>query len=248
MGVRTKSWGPCAWRTLEVLARAYDRLPPAQQPFDALHSFLQLLGLVLPCSYCRNSYIGFIYDPRCRCTNIETVVQTQGALRLVFNLHNRVSRKLHRQAVEAAGGDDQQREEAERHWASRFPSWVQVQQRVEALPPLASRDTWLNLTKFLAYIVCDYPTEPTEGARRTRFFIARFGHTVGALLTALGWAPAGAALTKVFDPQRQFLQPTQNAKQRVTRIYKLYTLLFKDQNAQQPWINEVLSAIVGHCG
>jgi hypothetical protein len=86
MGVRTKVFGPFAWRFLHSLARFLDA-----HGID-YHPYFAPLGFVLPCVYCRSSYPAFYQAERTQRT----------ATAFVYQVHNRVNAKLSAQGERVA--------------------------------------------------------------------------------------------------------------------------------------------------
>ena len=58
-GMQTRVWGPAGWLFLHSIAQNYPWKPtPEQQEY--YFSFFKLVGNVLPCRYCRESYQKYI--------------------------------------------------------------------------------------------------------------------------------------------------------------------------------------------
>jgi hypothetical protein len=91
-GMQTRVWGPAGWLFLHSIAQNYPWKPTEKQKKNYLH-FFRLLGNVLPCRYCRESYQEFIKLPE---TELKRSVMTS-RLTLVtwlYNIHNKVNEKL----------------------------------------------------------------------------------------------------------------------------------------------------------
>lgn len=93
-GVSTKAWGPATWKVLEGLAACCDtKAAVALGDVDeAMAALLELLPSVLPCSYCRASVDEFLKD--LTKGDVLAKIRDWGAVRLVYELHERVSKKL----------------------------------------------------------------------------------------------------------------------------------------------------------
>ena len=61
-GMQTRVWGPAGWVFLHCIAQNYPQEPTPEQKKD-YQSFFRLVGNVLPCRYCRESYQEFIKQP-----------------------------------------------------------------------------------------------------------------------------------------------------------------------------------------
>lgn len=98
MGVRTKDFGPYAWRVLEAMANQYDEMPSTRLRY-VFGQFLYLLGFLLPCVFCRVSYREFIsgLNPN---TDISSMLKLNRAKLLIYNLHECVNEKLYQQSLE----------------------------------------------------------------------------------------------------------------------------------------------------
>lgn len=81
-GVKTTSWGPCAWVVLHGLSKAIDGKPGLSRDFNL---FIINLQSVLPCVHCRRSLTKFYKGPPRRST---------GYSRFMYTLHNKVNKKL----------------------------------------------------------------------------------------------------------------------------------------------------------
>ena len=94
-GMMTKVWGPTGWLFLHCVTFGY---PYAINPENPEHlnkkreyqDFFHLLGKVLPCRYCRESYEDFIKE-----TPIEPNLNTRKDLcHWLYQIHNKVNHKL----------------------------------------------------------------------------------------------------------------------------------------------------------
>jgi hypothetical protein len=94
-GMITKVWGPPGWLFLHCVTFGY---PFKIDPTNAEHlqkqrdyrDFFHLIGKVLPCRYCRDSYLLFIKD-----LPIEKFLDSRDSLcRWLYNVHNKINEKL----------------------------------------------------------------------------------------------------------------------------------------------------------
>jgi len=92
-GLITKIWGPCAWEFFHCATFGYP-LEPTEEQKQQYKNFFIVIGFVLPCKYCRDSYTEFINsDPDCILKDSD--LENRDALtRWAFRLHNRVNKKL----------------------------------------------------------------------------------------------------------------------------------------------------------
>lgn len=90
-------WGPVGWKFLHTLAHGYPEVPldfdrenglPAGTTAASYERFFVSLGSVLPCKYCRDSYLAYISasPPRTECRSSLT--------KWLWEIHNRVNCKL----------------------------------------------------------------------------------------------------------------------------------------------------------
>ena len=94
-GMMTKVWGPAGWLLLHCVTFGYpytinpDNLDHAYKK-DHYKSFFNMVGHVLPCKYCRESYIEFSKE-----TPIDNFLDTRDNLcRWLYIIHNKVNNKL----------------------------------------------------------------------------------------------------------------------------------------------------------
>lgn len=94
-GMMTKIWGPPGWLFLHCIAFGY---PYTIDPNNPKHStkkqdyarFFNNIGSVLPCKYCRESYMEFIRE-----YPIDNHLNTREALcKWLYEIHNKVNDKL----------------------------------------------------------------------------------------------------------------------------------------------------------
>jgi hypothetical protein len=91
-GLMTKIWGPHMWFAVHSIAYGYPINPTPDQK-EQYKIFLQYLGFVLPCSYCRQSYLFFITDGDTKLTD-EVFENRESLTKWTFRIHNRVNNKL----------------------------------------------------------------------------------------------------------------------------------------------------------
>ena len=93
-GLITKIWGPVMWESIHCVAFGYPVNPTVTQKRKYKEYFLNL-GHVLPCSLCQTSYNFFINDKNSDTFLSDNVFKSRLTLaKWVFNLHNRVNKKL----------------------------------------------------------------------------------------------------------------------------------------------------------
>jgi hypothetical protein len=91
-GMQTRVWGPAGWLFLHSIAQNYPWKPtPEQQEYYFL--FFKLVGNVLPCRYCRESYQKFIEQGKSRLT-LNTMINRKSIVTWLYNIHNRINKKL----------------------------------------------------------------------------------------------------------------------------------------------------------
>ncbi len=91
-GMITKIWGPGLWESLHCITFGYPMQPTEEQK-NTYKRWLTDLGLVLPCSYCRESYQNFIKTEDTILS--DEVMKDRPSLTFwLFKLHERVNKKL----------------------------------------------------------------------------------------------------------------------------------------------------------
>ena len=94
-GMMTKVWGPPGWLFLHCVSFGY---PYAINPSNPAHKnkklhygeFFNNVGNILPCKYCRESYIDFIKE-----NPVENNLDTREQLcKWLYDIHNKVNHKL----------------------------------------------------------------------------------------------------------------------------------------------------------
>jgi len=88
----TQKWGPPLWKGIHAIAHGYD--PEIHNPKD-YQIFYHVLGRVLPCKYCRQSYQQFIKE-----LPVEDYLNSQEDLTFwLYSMHNKVNHKLRSQGL-----------------------------------------------------------------------------------------------------------------------------------------------------
>jgi len=91
-GLITKIWGPHAWVTLHSIAYCYPN-NPTDKDKDNYYNFYSLVGDVLPCFYCRDSYKEFIKDGNTKLDH--NVFENRESLtKWLYCIHEAVNKKL----------------------------------------------------------------------------------------------------------------------------------------------------------
>jgi hypothetical protein len=91
-GMQTRVWGPTGWVFLHCIAQNYPEEPTRLQK-KQYREYFKLVGNVLPCRYCRESYQQFIKEPT---TKLDTHVMKnrQTLSKWLYDVHNKVNKKL----------------------------------------------------------------------------------------------------------------------------------------------------------
>ena len=91
-GQNTNVWGPAGWLFLHSIAANFPWEPDEEKKKSYL-TFFKVIGHVLPCRYCRESYQQFINEP---CTKLDnSVVQNRKTMvKWLYDIHNKVNKKL----------------------------------------------------------------------------------------------------------------------------------------------------------
>ena len=91
-GMQTRVWGPAGWIFLHCIAQNYPQQPTTEQR-EHYRSFFRLVGAVLPCRYCRESYQEFINEPG---TMLDDKVMANRLTfsKWLYNIHNKINKKL----------------------------------------------------------------------------------------------------------------------------------------------------------
>lgn len=189
MGVKTKVFGRFAWLMFEGIGRYYDEYmlhatkEDQMKMMDYMREFFALIGFVLPCVYCRISYRQFvnsdIHVPK-------FLMQKDGGKKLVYALHNRVTKKLWDQDREAAENDRQKLQEVNEKWRKYSISYEEALKT--RFPSIQSHRFWNATIVFLALIMCDYREEDA-------CHIYRFFWVLGKMLCLQSTATSGAYAT-----------------------------------------------------
>jgi hypothetical protein len=96
-GMQTRVWGPAGWVFLHSIAQNYSELPTNEQKRNYLE-FFRLIGNVLPCKYCRDSYQEFINEPDTKLN--ESVMKNRLTFtKWLYDIHNKINKKLDVTAV-----------------------------------------------------------------------------------------------------------------------------------------------------
>lgn len=91
-GLLTKIWGPHFWETLHCASFGYP-INPTEDERTHYKNFFTSVGHVLPCIYCRKSYLEFI---RTEPTILDDKVMAnrETLTKWVYDMHQRVNKKL----------------------------------------------------------------------------------------------------------------------------------------------------------
>tara|TARA_B100000902_G_scaffold303054_1_gene291134 strand:+ start:4080 stop:4838 length:759 start_codon:yes stop_codon:yes gene_type:complete len=94
-GMMTKVWGPAGWLFLHCITFGY---PYVINPNNETHkekekdyyNFFYYLGKVLPCRYCRESYMDFFNE----LDLVNNLKSRKQIVKWLYDMHNKVNRKL----------------------------------------------------------------------------------------------------------------------------------------------------------
>ena len=91
-GQNTNVWGPAGWLFLHCIAANFPWEPDEEKKKSYL-TFFKVIGHILPCRYCRESYQQFINEP---CTKLDySVVKNRKTMvKWLYDVHNKVNQKL----------------------------------------------------------------------------------------------------------------------------------------------------------
>ena len=91
-GMQTRVWGPTGWLFLHSIAQNYPWKPTSEQMTHYL-GFFKLVGDVLPCRYCRESYQKFINEPDTK-LEMNTMKSRVSLVKWLYLIHNKINKKL----------------------------------------------------------------------------------------------------------------------------------------------------------
>ena len=89
-GFSTRIWGPMLWGFLSIMARHYPDRPTSHEK-RSYKLFLEILGTVLPCKFCRTNYSSNTVSAG---LNRNTFLSRELLSRYINNLHNTVNKCL----------------------------------------------------------------------------------------------------------------------------------------------------------
>jgi hypothetical protein len=92
MGMQTRVWGPAGWLYLHSIAQHYPHHPDTSQKRNYLE-FFKMIGNVLPCRYCRESYQKFITEQD-TLLQLSVMENRQTLSKWLYLIHNKVNKKL----------------------------------------------------------------------------------------------------------------------------------------------------------
>jgi hypothetical protein len=91
-GLITKIWGPSLWTSLHSITFGYP-IEPSNEHKENYKNFYTLIGDVLPCKYCRESYKKFISTGKTKLTD-DVLKNRETLTRWFYNIHDSVNKKL----------------------------------------------------------------------------------------------------------------------------------------------------------
>jgi len=166
MGVRTKAFGPHAWRVLEGLARERDILVEKLANRDAIEEYDRLflymvysLSRILPCVFCRISVARFAGTQGADIDPVPFLKRPLGAQRFIHAMHNRVTQKLRDQAVMILAEQEPPASEIDINKTAE--EWNRRMLRFEtalsvSFPRVHTLEWWNSFMAFGAYMLCDW--------------------------------------------------------------------------------------------
>lgn len=93
-GLMTKIWGPHGWVFLHSVTFGYP-LNPTVEDKEKFKKFFELIGDILPCKFCRESYKDFIVDKENGTElNDEVMKDRESFTKWFYEIHNAVNKKL----------------------------------------------------------------------------------------------------------------------------------------------------------
>jgi len=91
-GMQTRVWGPAGWLFLHSIAQNYPWEPTAEKKSEYF-LFFKMIGNVLPCRYCRESYQQYITEGS-TCLNKSVMESRRTLVEWLYNVHNKINKKL----------------------------------------------------------------------------------------------------------------------------------------------------------
>lgn len=91
-GLMTKIWGPSLWMSLHCITFGYPKEPTPEHK-EKYKMFFTLIGDVMPCGLCRESYKEFISTDDTKLTD-DVFTNRETLTRWLFLVHERVNKKL----------------------------------------------------------------------------------------------------------------------------------------------------------
>jgi len=91
-GMQTRVWGPAGWLFLHSIAQNYPWEPTPEKK-ENYKLFFRLIGEVLPCRYCRESYQDFIKGQG-TCLDDSVMESRRTLTTWLYKIHNKVNKKL----------------------------------------------------------------------------------------------------------------------------------------------------------
>lgn len=95
--MQTTVWGPVGWKFLHSVAHGYPESPsdfdrergvPIGTTAASYERFFVLLGSVLPCKHCRDSYLQYVSESPVRAASRSSLTEW------LWGIHNKVNKKL----------------------------------------------------------------------------------------------------------------------------------------------------------
>ena len=91
-GLLPQIWGPPTWKALHCITFGYPN-NPTKGDKARYKMFFKMIGYVLPCKSCRDSYINFIKNGDTKITS-DVLKDRESLARWLYNVHQAVNKKI----------------------------------------------------------------------------------------------------------------------------------------------------------
>ena len=199
--MNTKVWGGPLWRVLHGAGT----LEATGNPrfLESLATVVRTLEFIMPCSFCRNSYIQFAKTLKINA--IEATLLEKDFSLWLYNMHNKVVQKLQGQALDTAGGPAAYRSKVFN--ATKLP-WDVLQKRLLITKPYFSEHDVFTVLGILTLSAVQ------EGCVKRKGHMLDFATGIAVLLTGF---PALQELGVAMWETLQNVTPS-NFNQRMPRL------------------------------
>ena len=199
--MNTKVWGGPLWRVLHGVGTL--EATGNRRFLEPLATVVQTLEFIMPCSFCRNSYVQFAKTLKIQ--SIESTLENKDFSLWLYNMHNKVVRKLQGQALDAAGVPSVYRTKIFN--ATKLP-WDVLQKRLLITKPYFSEHDVFTVLGILSLSAAQ------EGCSKRKAHLHNFSTSIAILLTGFPvFYELGVALWEAL----QSVNPT-NFNERMPRL------------------------------